>query len=49
MTKPPDDRRLELLQDSLKMLILRTLQCWPQNGHGIGLAIRSCKRSDRSR
>jgi transcriptional regulator len=40
MTKPPDDRRLELLQGTLDMLILRTLQWGPRHGHGIGQAIR---------
>jgi DNA-binding PadR family transcriptional regulator len=40
MTKPPEDRRLELLQGTLDMLILRTLQWGPQHGHGIGQAIR---------
>ena len=44
MAKPPDDQRLELLQGTLDMLILRTLQWGPQHGHGIGLAIRA--RSD---
>ena len=34
------DRRLELLQGTLDMLILRTLQWGPQHGHGIGQAIR---------
>jgi PadR family transcriptional regulator PadR len=41
MAKQPDDRRLELLQGTLDMLILRTLQWGPQHGHGIGQAIRS--------
>lgn len=41
---PPDQERLELLQGTLDMLILRTLQWGPQHGHGIGQAIRS--RSD---
>ena len=41
MPKNPDDRRLELLQGTLDMLILRTLQWGPQHGHGIGQAIRS--------
>ena len=40
MTKNPDDRRLDLLQGTLDMLILRTLQWGPRHGHGIGLAIR---------
>ena len=40
MTKPTDDRRLELLQGTLDMLILRILQWGPQHGHGIGQAIR---------
>ena len=33
--------RLELLQGTLDMLILRTLQWGPRHGHGIGLAIRA--------
>ena len=41
MTTPPEDRRLELLQGTLDMLILRTLQWGPQHGHGIGQAIRA--------
>ena len=41
MAKPSDDRRLELLQGTLDMLILRTLQWGPQHGHGIGQAIRA--------
>ncbi len=41
MAKTPDDRRLELLQGTLDMLILRTLQWGPQHGHGIGQAIRA--------
>jgi PadR family transcriptional regulator PadR len=41
MTKHPDDGRLELLQGTLDMLILRTLQWGPQHGHGIGQAIRT--------
>ena len=44
MNKAPDDRRLDLLQGTLNMLILRTLQCGPQHGHRIGQAIR--ERSD---
>ncbi|HTS30418.1 MAG TPA: PadR family transcriptional regulator [Bryobacteraceae bacterium] len=41
---PNEDRyqsRIELLQGTLDMLILRTLQWGPQHGHGIGLAIRN--------
>ena len=41
MAKTHDDRRLELLQGTLDMIILRTLQWGPQHGHGIGQAIRS--------
>jgi transcriptional regulator len=37
---PPSPRRLELLQGTLDMLILRTLVWGPQHGHGIGQAIR---------
>ena len=40
MAKPSDDRRLELLQGTLDMLILRTLQWGPRHGHGIGQTIR---------
>ena len=40
MAKSPDDQRLELLQGTLDMLILRTLQWGPEHGHGIGQAIR---------
>ena len=40
MPKTPDEGRLELLQGTLDMLILRTLQWGPQHGHGIGQAIR---------
>jgi PadR family transcriptional regulator len=41
MAKTPDDPRLELLQGTLDMLILRTLQWGPRHGHGIGQVIRS--------
>jgi transcriptional regulator len=41
MTKPSEDKRLELLQGTLDMLILRILQWGPQHGHGIGQAIRT--------
>jgi transcriptional regulator len=42
MGKTPhiDVARLELLQGTLDMLILRTLQWGPRHGHGIGQAIR---------
>jgi PadR family transcriptional regulator PadR len=33
--------RIELLQGTLDMLILRTLQWGPRHGHGIGQMIRS--------
>src|SRR5260221_12098710 len=41
MAKTPDEGRLELLQGTLDMLVLRTLQWGPQHGHGIGQAIRT--------
>jgi PadR family transcriptional regulator PadR len=41
MAKRTKDERLELLQGTLDMLILRTLQWGPQHGHGIGQAIRT--------
>jgi PadR family transcriptional regulator PadR len=41
MAKTPDDQRLELLQGTLDMLVLRTLQWGPQHGHGIGQTIRA--------
>jgi transcriptional regulator len=41
MAKDAETERLELLQGTLDMLILRTLQWGPQHGHGIGLAIRT--------
>jgi len=34
------ENRIELLQGTLDMLILRTLQWGPQHGHGVGQAIR---------
>jgi len=36
----PAGNRIELLQGTLDMLILRTLQWGPQHGHGVGQAIR---------
>ena len=41
MARHSDDQRLELLQGTLDMLILKTLQWGPQHGHGIGQAIRT--------
>ena len=41
MRQPSDQGRLELLQGTLDMLILRTLQWGPQHGHGIGQTIRT--------
>ena len=41
MAPTPDDPRLELLQGTLDMLILRTLQWGPRHGHGIGQNIRA--------
>jgi transcriptional regulator len=39
--KEPYQNRVELLQGTLDMLILKTLQWGPQHGHGIGQAIRA--------
>jgi transcriptional regulator len=36
----PKEKRIELLQGTLDMLILRMLQWGPQHGHGVGQAIR---------
>ena len=41
MAKFSDDARLDLLQGTLDMLILRTLQWGSQHGHGIGQTIRT--------
>ena len=41
MAQTPADRHVELLQGTLDILILRTLQWGPQHGHGIGQAIRT--------
>jgi len=39
--KTPYQNRIEFLQGTLEMLILRTLQWGPQHGHGIAQAIRA--------
>src|SRR5437870_12162673 len=41
MAKHAEEQRLELLQGTLDMLILRILQWGPQHGHGIGQTIRT--------
>ena len=41
MPRTPDASRLDLLQGTLDMLILRTLQWGSQHGHGIGQMIRT--------
>lgn len=41
MAKSSDGNRLDLLQGTLDMLILRTLQWGKQHGHGIGQTIRA--------
>jgi len=38
--REPYRNQVELLQGTLDMMILRTLQWGPQHGHGIGQAIR---------
>ena len=40
-TRSADDDRIALLQGTLDMLVLRTLQWGAQHGHGIGQAIRT--------
>ena len=44
MSTQDEQERLTLLQGTLDLLILRTLQMGPQHGHGIGQVIRM--RSD---
>src|SRR5947208_15797988 len=39
--KEPYQNRIELLQGTLDMLVLRTLQWGPRHEHGIGQAIRA--------
>ena len=38
--KNGEENKIELLQGTLDMLILRTLRRGPQHGHGVGQAIR---------
>ena len=40
MANKPEQPRVELMQGTLDMLVLRTLQWGPQHGHGVGQAIR---------
>jgi hypothetical protein len=47
MPRTTYQNRIELLQGTLDMLILRTLQWGPQHGHGIG--VRSTPRYTGSR
>jgi PadR family transcriptional regulator PadR len=42
--REPYHNRIELLQGTLDMLILQTLNWGPQHGHGIGQAIRANSR-----
>jgi PadR family transcriptional regulator len=41
MVKPQYRNRIELLQGTLDLMILQTLQWGPQHGYGISLAIRN--------
>ena len=41
MARNTSGGRVDLLQGTLDLLILRTLRFGPQHGHGIGLAIRA--------
>ncbi|MBI1872874.1 MAG: PadR family transcriptional regulator [Acidobacteria bacterium] len=41
MPKDSSRHRVDLLQGTLDLLILRTLRWGPQHGHGIGVAIRA--------
>lgn len=41
MPKQQYQNRIELLQGTLDLMILQTLQWGPQHGYGIGLAIRN--------
>jgi PadR family transcriptional regulator, regulatory protein PadR len=41
VAKGTNTDRIELLQGTLELLVLQTLQWGPQHGHGIGQAIRA--------
>src|ERR1700754_2131816 len=41
MARDTHQNRIELLQGTLDMLILQTLQWGPQHGHGVSVAIRA--------
>lgn len=41
MAKPGSSGKPDLLQGTLDLLILRTLQDGPQHGHGVGVALRN--------
>jgi len=43
-SKPPYQNRIELLQGTLDLLVLQTLQWGAQHGYGIGNAIRANSR-----
>src|SRR4026208_956182 len=46
MAKTGDDADAHVLQGTLDMLVLRTLQWGPQHGHGIGVAIASLSQEE---
>lgn len=46
MAKTPYRNRIELLQGTLDMLILRTLQWGTQHGHGVKVAIRATSEGE---
>jgi PadR family transcriptional regulator, regulatory protein PadR len=46
MARKRSQSRVELVQGTLTLLILRTLQWGPQHGHGIGVAIRASSQDE---
>jgi PadR family transcriptional regulator, regulatory protein PadR len=46
MARKKRQGRVELVQGTLALLILRTLQWGPQHGHGIGVAIRASSHDE---